>query len=128
MNILTGTIIVSGVLLGMWGLFHQLIVGGAVTMNSDSDERSARLFLMSWVAHGAYLSLAGFLPVALLVFHEPYDPAVLTTSIILAFALTLLSIHVAVTTIRYFITPVWIGFVLQSVHAALLYVLYFMYR
>lgn len=128
MNLLTGAIIVSGILLGMWGLFHQLIVGGAVTMNRDADERSARLFLMSWVAHGAYLSLAGFLTVALLIFHDPYDSAVLTTSIILAFALTLLSIHVVVTTLKYFITPVWIGFVLQSVHAVLLYTLYFLYR
>lgn len=128
MSILTGAIIVSGILLGVWGLFHQLIVGGAVTMNHDADQRSARLFLMSWIAHGAYLSLAGFLPVALLIFHNQYDSAVLTTSIILAVALTLLSIHVSVTTLKFFITPVWVGLILQSIHAVLLYILYFLYR
>jgi hypothetical protein len=128
MSFLTITLVISGILLGMWGLFHQLIVGGAVTMNPDADERYVRLFLMSWIAHGAYLSLAGFLPVVLLIFHDPLEPAVLTTSIILAFALTLLSVHVLVSARKFAITPVWIGLVLQSIHAALLYTFYFTYR
>mgnify|MGYP001312148773 CR=1 FL=1 len=128
MSILTTAVILSGILLGMWGLFHQLIVGGAVTMDPDIDERTVRLFLMSWITQGAYLSLTGFLPVVLLVFYQPYDEAVLTTCLVVAIALLILSLHVFATSRKFFITPITIGLTLQTIHSLILFVYYFAHR
>ncbi|MBW7859439.1 MAG: hypothetical protein H3C43_14380, partial [Leptonema sp. (in: Bacteria)] len=78
--------------------------------------------------HGAYISLTGFLPAILLLIYSPYEPVVLTTCFLVALAILILSIHVAVSSFKYFITPIWIGWSLQTLHGLLLAVLYIVYR
>lgn len=128
MTLLSGIVITTGFLTGMWGLFHQLIVGGAVTMMHEAEERNLRIFLMTWVAHGAYISLTGFLPAVLLLIYNPYEPVVLTACILVAIAILILSIHVGAINYKFFITPIWIGWSLQTLHGIMLVILYFVYR
>lgn len=120
---LTAAVLVSSAVTALWGLFHQFIVGGALSAVRNCDDRSARLLLTTWIAQGAFLTLCGALPLILLLLHGLTD-AVRLMLLLVGLALTLLSAHVAVIGLRRALPPVRLGWVLQSVHAVLLLALY----
>lgn len=109
------TAIVLGLLLATWGLFHQLIVGGAATMFKNITEDEARLFVMSWVAQGAFMSFSGLLVAMMVFFHGIYDEAVGTMLIITGIAMILLSMHVLVSGYKTTVKPIRIGAVIELI-------------
>lgn len=114
--------IALGVILAAWGLFHQLVVGGAVTAFRNISETEARLFIMGWVAQGAFMSFTGFLPAALLLFFGPFSAPVHTTLLLSSLALILLSAHVFLTGFHTHFKPIRIGAVLQMIYGVYLLV------
>lgn len=118
--------IVLGFFLACWGLFHQLIVGGAATMFKDISENEARLFVMSWVAQGGFMTFAGLAPAVMLLLHGPYTEGVQTICILSGIALVLLSVHVFATGFKSHLKPIRIGAVLELTYGVYLlgYVLY----
>ena len=107
--------IALGLSLAFWGLFHQLIVGGAATIFKNVSEHEARLFVMSWVAQGGFMTFAGLLPALLLLFHNSVDPAVRTVIGVTGLALILLAGHVLLTGFRTHVRPVRIGAIFELV-------------
>ncbi len=105
--------IILGLLLALLGLFHQLIVGGAVSMIKDSGAVEARIFIMTWVSQGAFMSFCGLLPAVLLFFYGAMLQSVQTVMLLTGVALILLSIHVFVSGFKSHIKPVQLGAVIQ---------------
>jgi hypothetical protein len=97
--------IALGVILAAWGLFHQLVVGGAVTAFRNISETEA-----------------GFLPAALLLFFGPLSAPVHTTLLLSSLALILLSAHVFLTGFHTHFKPIRIGAVLQMIYGVYLLV------
>ncbi|MBX7058429.1 MAG: hypothetical protein K1X75_10225 [Leptospirales bacterium] len=116
-----GYIVVAlGAIVAGWGLFHQLIVGGAVTAFRNISENEARLFIMGWVAHGAFISLAGILPVILVLFYGALAAPVQTTLLLCAVATLFLSLHVFLSGFSTHFKPIRIGAVLNLVYGLFL--------
>lgn len=115
-----------GAALALWGLFHQLIVGGAVTNFKNIGETEARLFIMGWVAQGAFMTFAGILPPVLILFFGPEDPAAHVAALLSGVALVFLAIHVFVTGFVSHWRPIQIGAILELAHgiALLAYALF----
>lgn len=90
-------------------MFHQMIVGAAVTMFEDLSEVEARLFIMSWVAQGAFMTFTGVLLSITLFFHGLMAPAAKTTLLITSISLLLLGCHVLLSGYKTTIRPVRIG-------------------
>ena len=69
-----------GTLLAAWGMFHQLIVGGAVMVakHHHPDEKEARLFVMAWVAQGGFMAFLGLVPATMLFLYGVNTPPVHT--------------------------------------------------
>lgn len=122
MNILEITILILCGIFALWGLFHQLIVGGAVSIFHNLDEKEARLFLMSWVAHGAMMSYAGILNFFLLLFFSSEEPVVRFVMGISGLALMILCIHVLVSGLKTRVNPVIIGAILQGITGTTLFI------
>ena len=120
MQVLEITAIVLGLLLALWGLFHQLIVGGAVMIFEELSERAARLFIMSWVAQGAFMSFSGILIVVTLFFHGWYEDTSLTICSLTGIALLLLGLHVLFSGYKTHLKPIRIGAILEFVTGAVL--------
>ncbi|MBI3394316.1 MAG: hypothetical protein HY042_00625 [Spirochaetia bacterium] len=112
-----------GTLLSAWGIFHQLIVGGAVTMLKLPAETDNRLFVMSWVAHGAFMTFAALLPCAMIVFHGVYAGAAHTVFAFSGAALIFLSGHVMVSGYKSHVRPIQIGAVLEGIFGIYLIIL-----
>ncbi len=102
-----------GALLTLWGLFHQLIVGGAITMFRNISENEARLFVMSWVAQGAFMSFLGILPVAMLFLFPIFSSETHTVFLICSFGLFILSGHIFFTGINTHLKPIRISAFIQ---------------
>ncbi len=115
--------IAGGVILAGWGLFHQLIVGGAVTMVRVPDEKEARLFVMSWVAQGAFMTFAGILPGTMIFLHGIFSGPAHTVFAITGTGLFFLSGHVFLSGYKTHIRPVQIGAVLEVLYAVILFLL-----
>lgn len=111
-----------GVLVAAWGLFHQLIVGGAVTAFRNITENEARLFIMGWVAHGALISLSGLLPVVLILFYGALSAPVQTTLLLCGIATLFLALHVFLSGYSTHFKPIRIGAVLNLVYGVYLLV------
>lgn len=111
-----------GTVLAAWGMFHQLIVGGAVMVarHHHPDEKEARLFVMAWVAQGGFMTFLGLLPAAMLFLYGPSTPPVHTVLAISALSLLLLSLHVFLTGFGTHIRPIQIGAVLEALYGVLL--------
>ncbi len=107
--------IVAGSTLAAWGLFHQLIVGAAATMFKDMSEKEARLFVMTWVAQGAFMSFTGILTAVLLFFYGLQSGPVQITLLLTGMAMILLSGHVLVTGYRTHVGPIRTGAVLEMI-------------
>jgi len=114
-----------GTALAAWGMFHQLIVGGAamVAKHHHPDEKEARLFVMAWVAQGGFMTFLGLIPATMLFLYGPLAPAVHTVLAISALALILLSLHVFLTGFGTHIRPIQIGAVLEALYGLLLVVI-----
>ena len=114
-----------GTLLAAWGMFHQLIVGGAVMVakHHHPDEKEARLFVMAWVAQGGFMSFLGLIPATMLFLYGVNTPPVHTVLAVSALALILLSLHVFLTGFGTHIRPIQIGAVLEGAYGALLAVI-----
>ncbi|MCS7204736.1 MAG: hypothetical protein NZ853_03485 [Leptospiraceae bacterium] len=125
MELIRYGIIIVGLILAGLGIFHQLIVGAIVT-NIDGDEKDLRLYLMSWISHGAYITFSGILPVILLFYHSTYEGAISTTLIVLGFALLILSIHIAITTLKFKIPMILAEFAFSILLSVLLFTFYFL--
>lgn len=125
MLIVKYVIITLGIILALLGLFHQLIVGGVVTRLVDSEEKDLRLYMMSWISHGAYLLLSGILGVILLTFHSPWDSSLKTSLFILSFANLFLSIHIAFSALKTQITIITLEFFFSLIFSIFLFIYYF---
>ncbi len=112
-------VVISLVLAG-WGFFHQLIVGGAATIFKNVSEKEARLFVMSWVAHGAFMSFVGVISAVLLLFFGLLSGPVQIVLILSGVAMILLSAHVFVTGYGTHIGPVRTGAVLELIYGVYL--------
>jgi len=112
-EVLGYTCIALGGLLALWGLFHQLIVGGAVTNFPRIQETEARLFIMGWVAQGAFMTFAGLVPAALILFFGPADPGAHVVALLSGLALIFLAVHVFVTGFVSHWRPIQIGAILE---------------
>ncbi|MFN3603738.1 MAG: hypothetical protein ACK4UJ_03380 [Leptonema sp. (in: bacteria)] len=126
MIILEYFIIGVSTILTLVGVFHQLIVGGIVTRLIDAEEKDLRLYLMSWISHGNYITFLGILPIILFIFHSSYDPALKTTFFILAIAMIILSIHIAISGLKYKILPITLEFVLLIISSGSILLYYFL--
>ncbi|GIX42336.1 MAG: hypothetical protein KatS3mg129_2069 [Leptospiraceae bacterium] len=126
MDLFRYIIIFIGILIAGLGIFHQLIVGGIVTRLIEAEEKDLRLYLMSWITHGAYVTLCGILPVVLLIFYPSYDASVLTTLFILAIAMTILVIHIGITGLKYKIIPITLEFISLTIYSILIFIYYFL--
>ena len=120
--ILNYIVIGTGILLACWGLFHQLIVGGAVAMLGNPDEKEARIVIMAWVAQGAFMTFCGLLPFIFFVLYGFDHPAYLTASLLAGLAMSVLAVHVAVVGFATLVRPVQIGAVLEAVFGILVIV------
>ncbi|MEQ9366188.1 MAG: hypothetical protein RIF32_18245 [Leptospirales bacterium] len=107
--------IAAGVTLAAWGLFHQLIVGAAATMFKEMSEKEARLFVMTWVAQGAFMSFTGILAAVLLFFYGLQAGPVQITLLLTGLAMLLLSGHVFVTGYKSHVGPIRTGAVLELI-------------
>lgn len=112
--------VVMGVVLAGWGLFHQLIVGGAATIFKNVTEKEARLFVMSWVAQGAFMTFVGIVCAVLLLFFGVLSGPVQIVLILSGVAMILLSAHVFVTGYSTHIGPIRTGAVLELIYGAYL--------
>ncbi|MCB1171091.1 MAG: hypothetical protein KDK25_12180 [Leptospiraceae bacterium] len=113
--ILNYIVIGTGILLACWGLFHQLIVGGAVAMLGNPEEKEARIVIMAWVAQGAFMTFCGLIPLIFFVFYGYEAPAYLTATLMAGLAMGILAVHVAVVGFATLVRPVQIGAVLEAV-------------
>lgn len=109
-----------GVVLAGWGVFHQLIVGAAASLNKHPDDNEGRLFVMSWVAQGGFMTFLGVVPAAMLILYGISPPAVHTILTLSALALILLSGHVFFTGISTHLRPIQIGAVLELIYGVFL--------
>ncbi|MCR9143919.1 MAG: hypothetical protein NXI24_16860 [bacterium] len=107
--------IVAGATLAAWGLFHQLIVGAAATMFKDMSEKEARLFVMTWVAQGAFMTFTGILASVLLFFYGLQAGPVQITLLLTGLAMLLLSGHVVLTGYRSHVGPIRTGAMLEMI-------------
>lgn len=114
MSIIEILIIILGLGFAGWGLFHQLIVGGAVTMYRELDDSASRIMVMSWVAQGAFMSFLGALSSVLVFFHGLRSDAVQTTLAMSSAALLFLAGHVFVSGYAAHLKPIRIGAVLSA--------------
>ena len=113
LSILEGLGIALGLLLAFWGLFHQLIVGSAASLFSNTEAAQLRIVVMSWVAQGAFISFGGILPAVLLFFHGLGSAAVQTAVLLSGIALIFLSIHIFISGIKRDLRPIFAGACLQ---------------
>ncbi len=117
-------VIVLGIIITLLGLFHQIIVGGVVTRLLDSEEKDLRLYVMSWISHGAYLSFGGILGVILLVFHSPFDASLKTSIFILGFGMLFFSIHIGVSALKNQIMIITLEFLFSLFYSLSLFAFY----
>lgn len=118
--VLNYIVIGMGIILACWGLFHQLIVGGAVAMLGNPDEKEARVVIMAWVAQGAFMTFCGLLPLIFFIIYGYESPAYLTATLLAGLAMTILAVHVAVVGFATLVRPVQIGAVLEGVFGLLI--------
>ncbi|MCB1171953.1 MAG: hypothetical protein KDK39_00235 [Leptospiraceae bacterium] len=123
LDILQTSAIILGLILAVWGLFHQLIVGGALMVFEDLNEQEARILIMSWVAQGAFMSFTGVVTALSLFFHGIMNEAVRTVIAITGVALLLMASHVFVSGYRIALKPVRVGAILELLTGAVLLVL-----
>jgi hypothetical protein len=116
-----------GASLAAWGFFHQLIVGGAVTLLKNVEDQSARLMVMSWVAQGAFMSFLGILPASLLLIYGLLAAAIKTVLFICSCALLFLAGHVIATGYGTHIKPIRIGAFLELIYGFYLLMLIFLF-
>lgn len=107
--------ILTGIVLAAWGLFHQLIVGAAATMFKNMSENEARLFVMTWVSQGAFMSFTGLVGAVLLFFYGLQSAPVQIVLLLSGLAMLLLSGHVFVTGYRTHVGPIRTGAVLELI-------------
>ncbi len=105
-------IIILGTLMGCWGLFHQLIVGGVASLYRISGNEG-KIIVLSWIAHGGYISFLGFLPALQIFLHGIHSPEVISMLIILEIALFLLIVHSFISGFKTHPRPVKIGIYLK---------------
>lgn len=115
LTILNYIVIAAGILLACWGLFHQLIVGGAVAMLGNPDDKEARIVIMAWVAQGAFMTFAGIIPLIFYIFYGFESPAYLTATLLAGLAMAILAVHVLVVGFATLVRPVQIGAVLEAI-------------
>jgi len=115
--------IALGIILAAWGVFHQLIVGGAAATIKHPEESEARLFVMSWVAQGGFMTLLGILPATMLFFYGISPAPVHTVLVLCALALILLSSHVVLTGLSTHLRPIQIGAILEMTYGLFLVLL-----
>ena len=117
MNIILETLLISmGVILASWGLFHQLIVGGAITIFKNIEENEARLFIMGWVAQGGFMVFLGIVPPLLIWLFGMQQEVVRTIMAINGASLLLLGAHVFFTGFSTHIKPIRIGAILSATY------------
>lgn len=104
--------IVLGVLMGCWGLFHQLIVGGVASLYRISGNEG-KIIVLSWIAHGGYISFLGFLPAIQIFLHGIQNPGNVSMLVILEIALFLLIVHSFISGFKSHPRPVKIGIYLK---------------
>ncbi|MCE9596884.1 MAG: hypothetical protein K8S54_02865 [Spirochaetia bacterium] len=109
-----------GVILAGWGVFHQLIVGAAASLMKHPDDNEGKLFVMSWVAQGGFMTFLGIVPATMLFLYGISPPAVHTVLTLSALALLLLSGHVFLTGISTHLKPIQIGAVLELIYGVFL--------
>ncbi len=117
--------IIFDIIVLAFGIFHQLIVGGVITRLKDCDERDLRLYLMSWISHGSYITFLGVISLVFLLF---YSDIMLNTRIfylVLALSSLIFSIHIGITSFKYDIPPIKIEFFLLIFYSLLHFIYYF---
>ncbi len=92
-------------------------------MFQDLSETGARLFIMCWVAQGAFISFLGVLPAVVLLLHDAFTPEVHTVLVMAGVALMLLAGHVFITGFSTHLKPIRIGAVLELLYGTYLIVL-----
>ncbi len=117
MSVAEAVIMLLGVALGFWGLFHQLIVGAAVTIYKNLDESASRIMVMTWVAQGAFMSFCGILSTTLVFLHGLRTDAVQTALIVCSAGMLFLSGHVFVSGYQTHLKPIRIGAVIGGVYS-----------
>ena len=120
MIIVEVVVMLLGVALAAWGLFHQLIVGAAVTLYRDLDDTAARIMVMSWVSQGAFMSFCGILSTLLVFFYGLRSDAVQTALILCSAGMLFLSGHVVVSGYRAHLKPIRIGAVISGTYGLVL--------
>ena len=123
MEILKTIGIILGFGLAGWGLFHQLIVGGSISLFPGLSDRGARVLVMGWVAQGAFMSFLGVLSAVMMLLHDVFTPEVHTVLIMSGIAMLFLAGHVYVTGFKTHMKPIRIGAVLELVYGAYLLML-----
>ncbi len=109
-----------GIVLASWGLFHMLIVGGAVTIFKNIEESEARIFIMGWVAQGGFLGFLGLTPPLLVWLFGMHQEIVRTVLALCGVTLLMLAAHVYGTGYSTHIKPIRIGAVLITVYGCFL--------
>lgn len=114
MNIILETLTISlGVVVASWGLFHMLIVGGAVTIFKNMEETEARIFIMGWVAQGGFIAFLGIVPPLLVWLFGMHQEIVRTVMAFCGISLLLLTGHVFLSGFGTHIKPIRIGAILM---------------
>jgi hypothetical protein len=116
-----------GIVLASWGLFHMLIVGGAVTIFKNIEESEARIFMMGWVAQGGFLSFLGLTPPLLVWLFGMHQEIVRTTMGLCGVTLLMLSAHVYISGYSTHIKPIRIGTLLTTVYGFFLLLALFLF-
>ncbi len=95
-SLVEGIGIVMGLIIAFWGLVHQLSIEKILHLLKEVNKKEEyllfRLFAVNFAAHGALISLCGFLPAVLLFFHGFIYPSVRTSLLLCGTALILLAI------------------------------------
>ena len=121
MNIILENLAISlGVILASWGLFHMLIVGGAVTIFKNIEENEARILIMGWVAQGGFMAFLGIVPPLLLWLFGMHQEIVRVMMALCGASLLLLATHVFASGYSTHIKPIRIGAILMLTYGIFL--------
>ncbi|MBE7410725.1 MAG: hypothetical protein L6Q54_08265 [Leptospiraceae bacterium] len=105
-----------GVVLGLWGIIHQLIVGGIVSLFLQGTKLQLRLVVLGWVGYGAFISFVGILTAVMVGMYGLNSPATRTVLFITVGAMTLFTGHTLISGLKIFPKPIRISFAIESLY------------
>ncbi len=108
-------ILVSGIL-AVWGLFHQFIVGAAITLFAKEKEMQLRLVILGWVAYGAFISFAGILSIVLISMFGLNSKETRVALYLITGGMTIFTGHTFISGVKKFPRPIKISFAIEVIY------------